>query len=315
MASINKSLRPTSRPRCRRIFRLLLLLAFISLFLHVVSAADDDNEEESDSSGYGHAGDPELTGSFPPTPTPVTSPDSGALPVPPSDITGITPTKTKTPKIVITLPTVLFVPPATNINPNATDPFFPPGSESCQKCKYFYPKLKECNQIAKQTLGRLPRMPGEKDGTYGNLSTVASSTNINFNSNSAIPTSSFVTASSNTTATAEGNSNLAPAEFTTLMPFLQCICPSQGLAATKVCLTCFRISNQRNFLDELVLQNVSNSLAAFQEACLDSGDGAFVPPAANKGQSASNSPTQVILSSWISYLLPLAVLLVGTLFL
>jgi hypothetical protein len=62
-------------------------------------------------------------------------------------------------------------------------------------------------------------------------------------------------------------------------------------------MTCFRVSNQRNFLDQLTLQNVSSSLSAFQEACLDSNDGTVVPPAGTKGQSASFARKSV--SSWM----------------
>lgn len=63
-------------------------------------------------------------------------------------------------------------------------------------------------------------------------------------------------------------------------------------------MTCFRVSNQRNFLDQLALQNVSNSLSAFQEACQDSNDGTVVPPAGSKGQSASSARKRMVLPSW-----------------
>ncbi|KAF9944456.1 hypothetical protein BGZ70_004630 [Mortierella alpina] len=63
--------------------------------------------------------------------------------------------------------------------------------------------------------------------------------------------------------------------------------PNQGLAASKICLMCFHVSGQPSFLDQLVFQNVTNSLSAFQLACLESGDGTFVPPAVRKGSSAS----------------------------
>ncbi|KAI7822942.1 hypothetical protein BC939DRAFT_453072 [Gamsiella multidivaricata] len=182
------------------------------------------------------------------------------------------------------LPTVAFIPPPTPpLNSNATDPFFPVGSESCQKCKYFYPKLKQCNQIANSTLALLPRLPDNSSRSP----------------------------SLNTTITGGGT---APAEFTTIMPFLQCICPNQGLAATKVCMVCFHITNQRNFFDQFELQNVSSSLSAWQEACMDSNDGTIVPPSANRGQSAGSSgiglrqssagflatSTMVLLSGWLS---------------
>ncbi|KAF9193024.1 hypothetical protein BGZ49_003325, partial [Haplosporangium sp. Z 27] len=160
----------------------------------------------------------------------------------------------------IQLPTIMYIPPYSP-DMNATDPFFPPGSESCQRCKYFYPKLKQCNQVANTTLARLPRFSG----------------------NDKIPATSTTTA----VPVAAGATTFAPAEFTTILPFLQCICPDQGLPAIRVCMTCFRISNQRNFLDVIQAQDVSTALASFQEACVDSDNGVHVPPPSKKGQSAS----------------------------
>ena len=254
---------------------LLVLFFFLLPVLHIVSAQDDDFDGESDGNG-GYANDPELTGTFPllddPTPSPASVPSPPSLTTTPDDASPSvpSPTKSKVPKPTIALPTVLYMPPtAPNMNPNAIDPLFPSGSESCQKCKYFYPKLKECNQIAQQTLGRLPRLPpnvaSSASSTTSPLSPSSSSSIIMAATTSQLNSSTTTTslsaasatyAASTATTTLATNNTTAPAEFTTLMPFLQCICPSQGLAATKVCLTCFQVTNQRNFLDQLVAQNV-----------------------------------------------------------
>ncbi|GJJ69546.1 hypothetical protein EMPS_01892 [Entomortierella parvispora] len=297
MATISVDRTQPSHPRLQRRRRgrsflaLVLLALFFSLLtvFHPVSAQDDDSDGGSDGNG-GHADDPELTGTFPPLddstsvpltpsppPSPVTAPDDAS----PAALSPSA-TKTKIPKPTIALPTVLYVPPtAPNMNPNAIDPLFPLGSESCQKCKYFYPKLKECNQIAQQTLGCLPRYPpnnnasppasslmpplpppasSSSSSSSSGLMAAAPTSPTNLLSAAATATTSFSPATTTVTAAALTSNNnsttTAPADFTTLMPFLQCICPSQGLAATKVCLTCFRITNQRNFLDQLVAQNV-----------------------------------------------------------
>ncbi|KAF8941130.1 hypothetical protein BGZ47_007490 [Haplosporangium gracile] len=241
---------------------LITFALFITLFIIPAHAQDEDDDSSSSitTDDPTPAPPPPETQLSPP-PSPDITPDAPAAPAP-------APKKTEPP---ISLPSVLYVPPESfNINNDALEPTFPTGSESCQKCKYFYPKLKECNQIANQTLALLPRLvPAGNDTTilvYPN-STATNGT------------------STDTTGTPTG----PPSTFTTLMPFLQCICPNQGLAATRVCMTCFRVSNQRNFLDQLALQNVSNSLSAFQEACQDSNDGTVVPPAGTKGQSASSA--------------------------
>ncbi|KAF9973214.1 hypothetical protein BGZ73_003574 [Actinomortierella ambigua] len=129
-------------------------------------------------------------------------------------------------------------------------PVFPPGSESCQKCRYFFPKLAECNAIANETLTKIPREPLDAAG----YATLSSSVN-----------------------------------FTTIMPLLQCICPNQGLAATKVCTTCFRGTGQQDFLGVLASQNVTTHLSSWKQACLDSGMGDHVPPQGAKGQSAASA--------------------------
>ncbi|KAF9291329.1 hypothetical protein BGZ68_004417 [Mortierella alpina] len=204
-----------------------------------VVAAQDSGEETDDPPT---PSDPVLTGTFPPLDLPTSTTTETTAPTATSTQPGSIP------------PTIPYIPPPSNSNINATDPIFPPGSDSCQKCRYFYPKLKECNQIANRTLSLLPRP--DSDGHYDlSLATTTPS----------------------------------PAEFTTLLPFLNCICPNQGLAASKICLMCFHISGQPNFLNHLVLQNVTNSLSPFQLACLESGDGTYVPPAARKGPSASGS--------------------------
>ncbi|KAG0298228.1 hypothetical protein BGZ98_000270 [Dissophora globulifera] len=277
----------------RSLAAFICLFSTVLLFLSLPALAADDQSDIGDSSSDNsptlNLDDPVPTGTsaispavdMPPVspamavPTPAPAPDTTS-----SDLlvdTAMTrPTHTKTEMV---LPTVMFIPPNTSNNPNALDPFFPKGSESCQKCKYFYPKLKECNQIASTTLARIPLVGG---GGGSNVSIPLVS--VTSNSSTATVTTSAIM----TTGSGSG-SGFAPAEFTTLLPFLQCICPNQGLAATQVCLTCFRISNQRNFLDQLESQNVTNSLSAFQEACLDSQDGRFVPPPANRGPSASSA--------------------------
>ncbi|KAF9562310.1 hypothetical protein EC968_005339 [Mortierella alpina] len=219
-------------------------------------SGDDDTGEPSTPS------DPVLTGTFPPLdlPTNTVNPDGA----PTASETTATATATATKPTTVTRPDIPYISPPLYSHSNATDPIFPPGSDSCQKCKYFYPKLKECNQIANRTLALLPRPDDPNDDGHDH------------NNNNNPPT----------TATAPTR---APAEFTTLLPFLNCICPNQGLAASKICLMCFQISGQPNFLDQLALQNVTNSLSAFQLACLESGDGTFVPPSARKGSSASGS--------------------------
>ncbi|KAI8346064.1 hypothetical protein B0O80DRAFT_431164 [Mortierella sp. GBAus27b] len=152
------------------------------------------------------------------------------------------------PEMISPLPTI--------IDPSAVEPIFPRGSESCQKCQPYYPKLKECNQIANNTLALLPT---DLSGSPGSGSGPGS----------------------------------APPEFTTIMPFLQCICPNEGLLGVKVCMTCFRLTNQHNFLDQLERQNVSTSLKAFQQACVDSQNGTMIPPPpGQRDQSASQGHCQ-----------------------
>ncbi|KAF9944785.1 hypothetical protein BGZ72_001963, partial [Mortierella alpina] len=214
----------------------------------VVAAQDPGDETDEPPS----PSDPVLTGTFPPLdlPTSTISPDN-APSATETTVATVTATATQ-PEIFLpsTIPSIL---PPSYSNINNTDPIFPPGSDSCQKCKYFYPKLKECNQIANHTLALLPRPdPDRRNHPFIKATT-------------------------------------PPAEFTTLLPFLNCICPNQGLAASKICLMCFHISGQPNFLGNLALQNVTSSLSAFQLACLESGDGTFVPPAVRKGSSASGS--------------------------
>lgn len=263
--------RSTQRISLRTILITLALL--ITLFIIPAHAQD-----EADVSYFPSSSDDSTTPAPPP-------PETQQQPSPPSD-TQLSPDgapvpapkKTEPP---ITLPSVLYVPPVSfNINNDALEPTFPTGSESCQKCKIFYPKLKECNQIANQTLALLPRLilTGNDTTTlvYPNSTTTTNGTDVTGGATRTGP----------------------PSTFTTLIPFLQCICPNQGLAATKVCMTCFRVSNQRNFLDQLALQNVSSSLSAFQEACQDSNDGTVVPPARTKGQSASSARKRRVLSSW-----------------
>ncbi|KAI1313916.1 hypothetical protein EDD11_002379 [Mortierella claussenii] len=236
---------------------LLYLICITILLLALITnpvAAQDETEDDSNisepepSTAVSSAPDTvSITAAPAPTSTDVTIPESTTIEKP-----------SKTSKDDL-LPTVMYMPPlAPTINPDATDPLFPTGSESCQKCKYFYSKLKQCNQIANQTLATLPLPP------------------------------SSLTSNASTTPP-HGSAAAAPgtqAEFTTILPFLKCICPDQGLAATRVCQTCFRVTSQRNFLDVLQAQNVTSALSAYQEACMESGDGSFVPPASKKGQSA-----------------------------
>ncbi|CAO3575089.1 unnamed protein product [Mortierella alpina] len=227
------------------------LICAIAVVITLV-AAQEDNGTETDESPP--PSDPVLTGTFPPLdelPTATLGPDDSA-PTATATTAATAPTITPATQPEIIIPSI---PPPPYVNSNATDPIFPAGSDSCQKCRYFYPKLKECNQIANRTLARLPRP--DPNGHDDGLSTTATTT--------------------------------LPAEFTTLLPFLNCICPNQGLAASKVCLMCFHVSGQPNFLDQLAIQNVTSSLSAFQLACLESGDGTFVPPAARTGSRASGS--------------------------
>jgi hypothetical protein len=261
----------------------------------------------------------------------------------------------------LALPTVMYVPPSpSGVDLNATEPYFPLKSVSCQQCRYFYPKLVECNLIAKQTLSLIPRL-GEPGTNSSSITTSApgarsiSKSISQFQSKARddrdgkwdgeedmesmlVLMSKYVTSSNLGSATStlsdptgdagsgpgavastppsssspggqDGNNPAVSSDrydqglgdevsqpvidFTTIMPFLQCICPNQGLAAAKVCLTCFRVSNQRNFLSELSHENVTTSLSAFAEACAVSHDGNQVPPppAGTRGQSASVTPS------------------------
>ncbi|KAI8604788.1 hypothetical protein EDD21DRAFT_365241 [Dissophora ornata] len=83
-------------------------------------------------------------------------------------------------------------------------------------------------------------------------------------------------------------SGSAGVNFTALLPFLQCICPNQGLAASRVCMTCFRVSDQPNYLSELKEQNVTSSLSVFAQACADSGDGRYLTRSADNPGSSTN---------------------------
>ncbi|KAF9319677.1 hypothetical protein BG003_008477 [Podila horticola] len=152
---------------------------------------------------------------------------------------------------------------ATTTTTTTGNPVFPPKSVSCQLCQVHYPKLVECNQIANRTLATLPRLP---------------------------PTTSaddeaFVHGLDQPRSDCESSSNII-----VIMLFLQCICPDQGVLGLKSCLTCFKLSSQANkFLQELVLQNVTTSLKSYTNLCLETGNGAFVPPPGHKGASASQS--------------------------
>ncbi|KAK3844902.1 MAG: hypothetical protein J3R72DRAFT_437397 [Linnemannia gamsii] len=274
---MKRSTTASSRPRRISLRTILYSLAFLlTLFITLTAAQEGDDNDNDTLLPPPTTEDPPP----PPPPSPAVSPSPST-----TDTLPTLPPATPKPKPEppVTLPPVLYIPPVPfNVNNDALEPIFPTGSESCQKCKYFYPKLKECNQIAQHTLALLPRL-------------VPSS------SNNDTMTLVYPPGGANGTTTAP--TTAAPSTFTTLMPFLQCICPNQGLPATKVCLTCFRVSNQRNFLDQLSLQNVSNSLSAFQEACQDSNNGTVVPPAGTKGQSASLASSSLIstflTSSWM----------------
>ncbi|KAG0053607.1 hypothetical protein BGZ83_000817 [Gryganskiella cystojenkinii] len=297
----------------------------------------------------GNPATPGGAGDVPPPPVNPSTPSSGGL-------VGGSPTSAG-----LTLPTVLYIPPSSSgADMNATEPYFPAKSVSCQQCRYFYPKLVECNAIANQTLSQIPQLGGptpsngnssitngpgsmpisksmsrvrtggggsndgsdpEYDGWDGSediesmmvlmskytiaskagtaTSSLSDPTGIDDSgpgaSGSSSRTSSAPSISGPDTNSAssdrhheKGAVETPPViDFTTIMPFLQCICPNEGLAAAKVCLTCFRVSNQRNFLEGLTQQNVTTSLSAFAEACTDSQDGTKVPPSGTKGQSAS----------------------------
>ncbi|KAF9211192.1 hypothetical protein BGZ59_008407 [Podila verticillata] len=236
---------------------LLLAIVIFTTYTHLVVAQETNPGVSNGNYGPGTVDSPLVAR---PTLDQNTDP---TLPPISGDPSPTQPTPTTTAEIQ--LPTLMYIPPTSSyINNDAVDPFYPVGSESCQKCRYFYPKLKECNQVANKTLSAIP------------------------------PWTSDTPLSTEQNARAQFN-------FTNLQPFLQCICPDQGLAATKVCLTCFRVSNQKNFLNDLVLQNVTNSLSAFQEACLDSVNGTVVPPAGAKGQSAQ---AQTSLSTALQAVIP-----------
>ena len=316
----------------------------------------------------GNPSTPGSPGEVPPPPPPV-DPSS---PPPPlgggdgglSQPTGSSPSSTVTTGLV--LPTVMFIPPpasSSGVDMNATAPYFPAKSVSCQQCRYFYPKLVECNMIANQTLGLIPR-PGEprtnsnivtsgpgamslsKDRSplqiredqgedcgwdggpgmesmmvliskFGQATSPGSATSTlsdpTGSGNGNVGPGGASTSSAPGTGNGQGNGNSgsssdqhspggasvaatpAPSgiDFTSIMPFLQCICPNQGLAAAKVCLTCFRVTNQHNFLEGLTQQNVTTSLSAFAEACADSHDGTRIPPSGTTGQSASSATSGV----------------------
>lgn len=335
--------------------------------------------------GAGAVDDPTLASPPPPGANPATPGSPGEIPPPPPPddpsaplppfgggggglIQPVGPPTAVTTGLV--LPTVIFIPPASSgVDMNTTTPFFPAKSVSCQQCRYFYPKLVECNMIANQTLGLIPRlgeprtsssivtggpgaMPLSKnraplltrgdreedeeeygwDGGPGMESIMKLISKFGLAGNPGSPTSTLANPTGN------GDGNLGPGgvstsspsgtgkdtgkdqghivsssdqhdlggtgvvgtptsqsmiDFTSIMPFLQCICPNQGLAAAKVCLTCFRVTNQRNFLDGLSQQNVTTSLSAFAEACADSRDGTRIPPSGTRGQSASGATNGV----------------------
>ncbi|KAF9932985.1 hypothetical protein FBU30_006809 [Linnemannia zychae] len=271
MSSKQRSLRTT-----------LLFTLFLLVTLLITFTAAQEDEESFAAISDDSTSSPDITSSptidaQPTASSPSTNTESE------SGSTSKKPSKPKKTEPPITLPSVLYIPPTSfNINNDALEPIFPSGSESCQKCRYFYPKLKECNQIANQTLGRLPQ-----------LVTTGNDTSILVYPSPPLLTNGTTNGTAGATTTILPTPTGPPSTFTTLMPFLQCICPDQGLAATKVCMTCFRVSNQRNFLDQLTLQNVSTSLSAFQEVCEDSKNGTTVPPAGAKGQSASSA------TSWV----------------
>ncbi|KAG0252792.1 hypothetical protein DFQ27_007851 [Actinomortierella ambigua] len=179
----------------------------------------------------------------------------------PPTTTTTTTTTTKTPtEPRIPLPTDFVVPPMPPANGGAApSPVFPPGSDSCQKCRYFYPRLATCNEIANNTLTKIPRAP--LDGAHDAI--------IMQSPPPPLPP--------------------LPVNFTTILPLLRCLCPDQGLAATKVCATCFRGTRQPDFLGALAEQNVTSQLSSWQQACLDSGMGQHVPPQGTKGDSAASA--------------------------
>ncbi|KAF9289127.1 hypothetical protein BGZ74_000775 [Mortierella antarctica] len=168
---------------------------------------------------------------------------------------------------------------ATTLTTSTTgNPVFPPKSASCQQCQAHYPNLVECNQVTNRTLATLPRLPP--------------------------PTST------DDEAFVHGLNQPRPsdkssADITAIMPFLQCICPDQGVLGLKSCLTCFKLSNQasNNFLQELVLQNVTTSLKAYMNLCLETGNGTFVPSLGHKGASASQNSISPSLTapSWTAF--------------
>ncbi|KFH70475.1 hypothetical protein MVEG_03325 [Podila verticillata NRRL 6337] len=142
------------------------------------------------------------------------------------------------------------------------NPIFPPTSASCQQCQVHYPKLVECNQIANWTLATLPQLPPQTSADD----------------------KAFVRGLD------QPRSPDASANITVVMPFLQCICPDQGVLGLESCLTCFKLSSQanNNFLQELVLQNVTTSLKEYTNLCAETGNGSYVPPG-HKGASASQN--------------------------
>ncbi|KAI9238824.1 MAG: hypothetical protein BYD32DRAFT_479598 [Podila humilis] len=142
------------------------------------------------------------------------------------------------------------------------NPIFPPTSASCQQCQVHYPKLVECNQIANWTLATLPQLPPQTSADD----------------------KAFVRGLD------QPRSPDASANITVVMPFLQCICPDQGVLGLESCLTCLKLSSQanNNFLQELVLQNVTTSLKEYTNLCAETGNGSYVPPG-HKGASASQN--------------------------
>ncbi|KAG0039646.1 hypothetical protein BGZ82_007230 [Podila clonocystis] len=151
----------------------------------------------------------------------------------------------------------------TTTTPTTGNPVFPPKSVSCQQCRVHYPKLVECNQVANRTLATLSRLPPPTRADD----------------------KAFVQRLDQPRPDDDSS-----ATITVIMPFLQCICPDQGVLGLKSCLTCFKLSSQAsNFLQELVLQNVTTSLKAYTNLCLETGNGTFVPPPGHKGASASQN--------------------------
>ncbi|KAF9962660.1 hypothetical protein BGZ70_007999 [Mortierella alpina] len=183
---------------------------------------------------------------------------------------------------------------------NAIAPFFPSKSASCQLCKVQFPNLVECNQVANRTLSLIPRFGEFNHISYvnGNRQAGGGAGLIHRKRSSTEEASPFLTlskllsSSSDSSSSSSGSSSTFDPDsvnFTAVMPFLQCICPDQRLEATRSCLSCFRVSNQRNFLNDLSVQNVTSSLSAFAQACVDSNNGTVVPPGPTKGSSASES--------------------------